>query len=149
MYSYLYAICAFSSCSYKPNTDRQLKIMHQCGSALYHLHSLPVAVIHRDIKPANILFKREAGKDVAKLTDFGLSQVLSDDDMTRSASGTPLFLAPEVYARKPYSVEVDVFSLGLIYLALINARASDDQLFPLSGAFLFQDIKLNVDLIES
>ena len=110
--------------------------MHQCGSALYHLHSLPVAVIHRDIKPANILFKRENGKDVAKLTDFGLSKILSEDALTESSSGTPLFLAPEVYARKSYSVAVDVFSLGLVYLSLIISRASDEKLYPFSGANL-------------
>ena len=121
-------------CRYGPNVDRQLKIMHQCGNALKHLHCLKVPVIHRDIKPGNILFTREHGCDVAQLTDFGLSKVLGDDDLISSKVGTPLFIAPEIYSNEPYTKAVDVYSLGLVYLSMVNYRSSDEKLFPLSGS---------------
>ena len=109
--------------------------MHQCGSALHHLHSLPTPVIHRDVKPANILFRREDGNDVVKLADFGISAVLSTD-VRDTAVGTPLFIAPEVLARKPHTTAVDVFSLGLIYLGLVTLRPGDDKIMPFSGTLV-------------
>ena len=106
--------------------------MHQCGSALNHLHSLENPIIHRDVKPPNILFRREDGNDVVKLADFGISAVLSGE-VRDTACGTPLFVAPEVLACKPHTTAVDIFSLGLIFLGLITMRPTDDKIIPLSG----------------
>lgn len=70
---------------YAPNTDKQLKIMHQCASAVSHMHSLKVPIIHRDIKPSNILFRTEGKSVVAKVADFGLSKILDDIDSASKA----------------------------------------------------------------
>ena len=109
--------------------------MHQCGSALNHLHSLENPIIHRDVKPANILFRREDGNDVVKLADFGISAALSGE-VRDTAVGTPLFITPEVLARMPHTTAVDVFSLGLIFLGLITLQPTHEKMMPLSGMYM-------------
>jgi len=53
-----------------------------------------VNVIHRDIKPDNILIEIN---DNVKIADFGISELLEADDKVQDASGTKVFLAPEVW----------------------------------------------------
>ena len=55
--------------------DRQVALMHQCASAVHHLHTMARPIIHRDIKPENVLCKMDNGSVIAKLTDFGISKV--------------------------------------------------------------------------
>jgi serine/threonine protein kinase len=60
---------------------------------LDYLHSNKI--IHRDIKGANILVNT---KGVVKVADFGASKtlqgVVSRDNLAKSMSGTPYFMAP-------------------------------------------------------
>ena len=51
-----------------------------------------------------------------KLTDFGLSRFMPDDEGYKltGETGTIRYMAPEVYLGKEYDLKVDVYSLGLI-----------------------------------
>jgi len=72
------------------------QIMH----ALRYLHNC--GVTHRDIKPDNILI---SGLDpfFVKLSDFGLSKVIDNDDtFLKTFCGTLLYCAPEVYPEYDY-----------------------------------------------
>ena len=73
------------------------------------------------------------GKLVAKISDFGLSKMAESAATTamfNTAAGTPGYLAPEVFEQKPYDLSVDVFSLGLVFLAMIQHKKDQDRLFP-------------------
>ena len=118
---------------YRPDADAQRKIMHQCASAVFHLHSLDTPMIHRDIKPSNILFKREGASDVLKLTDFGISKVMEGQQVSRTCAGTELFMPPEMILEKGYNQTVDTYALGLVYLAMITFNPNHGAMFPLSG----------------
>lgn len=77
--------------------------------ALHYCHSK--AIIHRDIKPENVLLSG----DNVKLCDFGFAKQLgSVDEQSTDSCGTPGYAAPEILDGKPYGIEVDVFSLGVV-----------------------------------
>ena len=57
-----------------------------------------------------------------KLIDFGFSETIQHDKLT-SRAGTPGFLPPELFQLAPYTDKGDIFSLGIIFYALINGSA--------------------------
>jgi len=83
-------------------------------------------IIHQDVKPANILLDRD---DEPRLTDFGIARFADrtlaignlediDSSMVHSMTlgpigGTPMYMAPELFAGLPPSVQTDIFSLGV------------------------------------
>ncbi len=95
------------------------------------------ALIHRDIKPGNILL--EATEEVpaiqgrtsqrgycrAKITDFGLARVASEESLTNSGliAGTPQYMSPEQAEGKAIDHRSDLFSLGSVMYAMCAGRA--------------------------
>jgi len=50
-----------------------------------------------------------------KLADFGIARILASKiDKAQTFIGTPYYLAPELVDSKPYSVAVDIWSLGVL-----------------------------------
>jgi len=77
-------------------------------------------MIYRDLKPENILLDE---KGHVKLTDFGLSKILDEDnDKTYTICGTPQYLAPEVLLKKGYDKAVDWWSLGCVMYEMLSGR---------------------------
>jgi serine/threonine protein kinase len=57
----------------------------------------------------------------AKLSDFGTSRAQgTDDDVAMTAVGTPLFCAPEILRGEAYDASADVYSFGLLLLAMVK-----------------------------
>ena len=76
------------------------------------------AIIHRDIKPQNIFVSKEGN---FKLGDFGIAKN-SDHATIGTKTGTFSYMAPEVYAGRPYGNTVDIYSLGMVLYWLLNER---------------------------
>lgn len=71
-------------------------------------------IMHRDIKPSNILVN-SSGK--IKICDFGVSGHLIDS-IAQSFVGTKQYMSPERLTGHPYTVQSDIWSLGLTLVEL-------------------------------
>lgn len=90
--------------------DEALSIFMQCCLALQHVHSHHV--LHRDLKCQNIFLTKAA---VVKLGDFGIAKVLENTaGKAMTMIGTPGYLSPEVVDNKPYGIQADIWSLGVV-----------------------------------
>eukprot|EP01127_Copromyxa_protea_P009503 TRINITY_DN2250_c0_g1_i2.p1 TRINITY_DN2250_c0_g1~~TRINITY_DN2250_c0_g1_i2.p1 ORF type:complete len:265 (-),score=28.90 TRINITY_DN2250_c0_g1_i2:111-905(-) len=96
-------------------------MIQQLVSALEFCHSK--GIVHHDVKLENILLVRE---NEVLLSDFGFSQCFVEGEsrkMVTTYSGSPLYMAPEVFSLQPHDELVDMWSLGicLYYIGLEEA----------------------------
>ncbi len=116
---------------------RLVSIADQICSALSAAHAR--GIIHRDLKPSNILItKNDDGQEVIKLVDFGLAAT-QDGELSlkdapgglegvseaagRGILGTPRYMAPEIFRRKPVDPRVDLYALGIILYEILSGKA--------------------------
>lgn len=84
----------------------------QAAQGLRAMHAM--GYVHCDIKPNNIL---RNSKGIVKVIDYGQSCRIGT--IKERIQGTPDFIAPEQVARRPVTVQTDVFNLGAtLYWAL-------------------------------
>ena len=104
----------------------------QVAETLAAAHS--VGVLHKDLKPANVLVDTTDAAPRIKLADFGSGGVLDPErlealGLTRlgftrtiaaadASSGTPLYLAPELLAGQPATVQADIYAVGVMLYQL-------------------------------
>ncbi|HEY0193644.1 MAG TPA: SUMF1/EgtB/PvdO family nonheme iron enzyme [Kofleriaceae bacterium] len=111
--------------------DEVLRVLAPAVDALAVAHD--AGVIHRDLKPENIFLSREAGGEVTKLIDFGLSKRVGGDaaepadaagdredrDLALTEHGrqlgTPYYMSPEQLRGEPdVDGRSDVWSIGVV-----------------------------------
>ncbi|CAE7641402.1 par-1 [Symbiodinium sp. CCMP2456] len=96
-------------------------VFRQIAEGLQHMHTRGFA--HGDLKPANILLSDSEQLQV-KLADFGHSKVV-DDVLVSDIAGTPLYMAPELFASEAAQADAraaDLWSLGVILFELLTGH---------------------------
>src|SRR5918995_2252843 len=100
--------------TFTPSEARHIAV--QLCQAMGAVHG--AGLLHRDIKAHNVMLADD-GRVV--LMDFGTGRELDDRSMS-PAAGTPLYLAPEIFAGAPASVRSDVYSAGVLLYHLLTGK---------------------------
>mmetsp|Transcript_331 Transcript_331/g.1114 ORF Transcript_331/g.1114 Transcript_331/m.1114 type:complete len:443 (+) Transcript_331:185-1513(+) len=105
--------------------------------ALSFLHQNDI--VHRDVKPENVLCSGREWPLTIKLADFGLADVIMEDNFgdksVRGMYGTPFFVAPEVIRGENYGPGVDIWSCGVLLYNMLSGQ------LPFEGATLSEVLK--------
>jgi serine/threonine protein kinase len=111
--------------------DRALDVFIQLCDALIHAHSR--RVLHRDIKPGNIMIDESSGKPLAKLIDFGVAKVLTEEGetsggitQTGEVVGSPKYMSPEQCLGSKQDNRSDLYSLGCVMFEALTGRSPFD-----------------------
>ena len=120
----------------KPCKDIKHRFMVEIADAITFLHNR--GVIHRDLKPENIMVAEdhESGEVHIKVSDFGLAKMIAackhGGDLQKfykfAGNGTKYYMAPELYDQH-FTRTGDIFSMGLIFNALLQGSSLSSKLF--------------------
>jgi len=115
---------------------RALDLLEQICRALAAAHAR--GVVHRDVKPDNVLLvHREDGSELAKVIDFGISQVprpAGAAPITRRGAviGTPEYMAPEQAAGAPVDRRTDVYAAGVLAFEMLTGELPIEAATPIA-----------------
>ena len=142
--------------------DARLELFLQVADAVAQAHA--VGVLHKDLKPGNILIRACPGGWLIQLTDFGNASLLEPERLSAlgitrmgmtltegldQLSGTPLYVAPELFAGRPPTVQSDLFALGILLYQLMAGRLGQPMVSgweqDIAEPQLREDLRLSTD----
>eukprot|EP01126_Amoeba_proteus_P023753 TRINITY_DN2386_c0_g1_i8.p1 TRINITY_DN2386_c0_g1~~TRINITY_DN2386_c0_g1_i8.p1 ORF type:complete len:250 (-),score=53.57 TRINITY_DN2386_c0_g1_i8:131-880(-) len=111
------------------------QIAHVCLQSLRALSDIHRSHrIHRDIKSDNVLLNY---KGEIKIADFGYAaQLTQEQQKRRTVVGTPYWMAPELIRGQDYSFKVDIWSLGIMLMEMMEGEPPYMEFPPLRALFL-------------
>ncbi|KAK4348407.1 hypothetical protein RND71_031162 [Anisodus tanguticus] len=99
---------------------RRLSMAYDVAKGMNYLHKRNPPIVHRDLKSPNLLVDK---KYTVKVCDFGLSRLKANTFLSsKSAAGTPEWMAPEVLRDEPSNEKSDVYSFGVILWELATLQ---------------------------
>lgn len=123
---------------------RRLRMALDVAKGINYLHRLNPPIVHRDLKSPNLLVDKTW---TVKVCDFGLSRLKANTFISsKSAAGTPEWMAPEVLRDEPSNEKSDVYSFGVILWELVTLQQPWSGLSPAQvvGAVGFQNRRLPI-----
>lgn len=107
---------------------RRLSMAYDVASGMNYLHQMKPPIVHRDLKSPNLLVDDSY---TVKVCDFGLSRTKANTYLSsKTAAGTPEWMAPEVIKGELSNEKCDVFSFGVILWELVTLQQPWRQLNP-------------------
>ncbi|XP_023928314.1 serine/threonine-protein kinase CTR1 isoform X1 [Quercus suber] len=107
---------------------RRLNMAYDVAKGMNYLHKRNPPIVHRDLKSPNLLVDK---KYTVKVCDFGLSRLKASTFLSsKSAAGTPEWMAPEVLRDEPSNEKSDVYSFGVILWELATLQQPWSNLNP-------------------
>ncbi|CAF1791979.1 hypothetical protein Bca4012_047093 [Brassica carinata] len=99
---------------------RRLSMAYDVAKGMNYLHNRNPPIVHRDLKSPNLLVDK---KYTVKVCDFGLSRLKASTFLSsKSAAGTPEWMAPEVLRDEQSNEKSDVYSFGVILWELATLQ---------------------------
>lgn len=95
------------------SVHEKLQLACDVADGMAYLHARKPPIVHRDLKTHNVL---QASNGVLKICDFGLVRTKN------SGAGTPSYMAPELFAGKPFNSSVDVYAFGVLLCELFSGE---------------------------
>ena len=96
--------------------DEAARIIFDIAEGLKFAHDRKI--IHRDLKPQNILLKN----GIPKISDWGLSRVMTESKSTTATSFTLYYAAPEQISGEHKDERTDIWQLGVILYELVTGQ---------------------------
>ena len=118
------------------SADRASRIILQVARALRVAHR--AGVVHRDLKPSNVMLLPDTDDgstyDFVKVVDFGLAKLYEAPEFAENARltragmmlGSPRYMAPEQIRNQDVDPRTDIYSLGVIFFAMLTGRLPFD-----------------------
>ncbi|XP_039024765.1 serine/threonine-protein kinase CTR1-like [Hibiscus syriacus] len=110
------------------NERLRLNMALDVARGMNYLHQLKPPIVHRDLKSPNLLVDSNY---TVKVCDFGLSRSKENTFLSsKTAAGTPEWMAPEVLCDENSNEKSDVYSFGVVLWELMTLQQPWKQLNP-------------------